>query len=598
MSVQADASLLRGGHARIRALLGSEAAAVSVLLLLAAVLAAVAWGTWGDLDSDTGYDLEAGARVASGELPYRDFTYYYGPLSPALNGLFAFVLGPGVSAGVALGLLVTSAILGATYLLARVLVGRAGAFVATAITAGVAFIPDNYSYVLPHTASAPLGTLLLLILLLCAHRFLAMSRDAWLIGMGVAAGLLTLTKPEVTLAAFVSAGVWLALRARRGGRPLRESALFAVPALGTALIVYGFLATQVSLHRLVLENLYPKDFLDAAGNTLVKARMPLTVESFAEVVGRGAAYTVGAALLVLLAVGIERPRYRQPLLAALVGAGIVLIACSLAKPDGLRDAFYWIWGWIPVGAVVAVAVCVNRYRRARHSWTAMHQLELLASTALAVVAGTTYASFVFNGWRPQMAVYYAPFAAILIARVHLVELARRHAAFALGLAWVVFVAAAGIGLTLQSAHQETFTVRGPGGSLAETTVSGRVMQDAVNEIVARTTPSERILVGPLLTGLYTLSDRRSASSENALLPGSLVGGDRERQVIDELEQRGTRLVLTDRREFSGYGQGSFGDTFDRELAAWVVRNFDRVASLRSDGDRGHTIDVWWRKGSS
>ena len=81
--------------ARTQVCLRADAVALGGLALFVGILAAATWGTWGDLDSDTGYDLVAGARVADGELPYRDFTYYYGPLAPFLSGLAALLGGSG-----------------------------------------------------------------------------------------------------------------------------------------------------------------------------------------------------------------------------------------------------------------------------------------------------------------------------------------------------------------------------------------------------------------------------------------------------------------------------------------------------------------------
>ena len=69
--------------------LGRDVFALTVLIGLVAVLTVVTWGTWGDLDSDTGFDVQAGARLADGQIPYRDFLYYYGPLAPFLTAVAA-----------------------------------------------------------------------------------------------------------------------------------------------------------------------------------------------------------------------------------------------------------------------------------------------------------------------------------------------------------------------------------------------------------------------------------------------------------------------------------------------------------------------------
>ena len=48
--------------ARIRLGLRAEAFTLGGLLVLVGALVAFTWGTWGNLNLDTGYDLVAGAR--------------------------------------------------------------------------------------------------------------------------------------------------------------------------------------------------------------------------------------------------------------------------------------------------------------------------------------------------------------------------------------------------------------------------------------------------------------------------------------------------------------------------------------------------------
>jgi hypothetical protein len=76
-------ALTRSQTALARLTRHADALAITGSLLLAAILVVATWRTWGDLAADTGYDLLAGARLAAGELPYRDYVYYYGPLAPA-----------------------------------------------------------------------------------------------------------------------------------------------------------------------------------------------------------------------------------------------------------------------------------------------------------------------------------------------------------------------------------------------------------------------------------------------------------------------------------------------------------------------------------
>jgi dolichyl-phosphate-mannose-protein mannosyltransferase len=593
--VTAAVAAVRTSADRIRVAVSADTLALTGLALFSLGLTGLVWGTWGDLDSDTGYDLLAGMRIADGEVPYRDLTYFYGPLAPGLAALAVLVGGSGFGSAVGLGLLVAGAIVLATYALARTMVGSLGAVLAAVLTASVALIPNNYNFVLPHTHAATLGTLGLLAMLLCIWRYAGDERARWLLAAGGSVGLVALTKPEPLAAAAVGVGLWLVLRALAGARFRREAPLVLAPALAIPAVVYGAFAGVAGLRTLVLENLYPVDFLDAAGNAMIESRLPMTPSSFAEVGGKLALYAAGCAVLVLVASRIAKGgRVASVLIALCAFGGVLFVAGSLVKPDGLRDGMYYLYGWIPAGAVIALALLVRRYRRRSGGWAPVQQVELATVAVLAVLALTTYASFVVHGWRPQMAVYYLPFAAVLLARLHLVELARSRPGYVLGVLWISFLAASAAGLTLKDARAESTVVHGPGGSLAETPAEARLYQSAIDAIVARTEPGEPILVAPLMTGLYPLSDRTSALAELSMLPGALPTEADERVAVARLEEAGVRLAITDNREWPGYGHTSFGASFDQELARWIEGNFNHAATIRVPGEK-RALDVWLKR---
>jgi 4-amino-4-deoxy-L-arabinose transferase-like glycosyltransferase len=580
----------------VRVALASDAVALSALGALTAALLVATWGTWGDLDSDTGYDAAAGARVADGDLPYRDFVYYYGPLAPLASGLATLIGGHGLAPNVALGLVIAIAIVLATYALGRTVCGPLGALLASAMTAAVAFIPNNYSFVLPHTHAATLGTLAILLLLLFARRYAGSGRVAWLLGAGACVGLAGLTKPEPALAALVAGLTWIVLRGRAGARLRYELALFGAAALAIPLAVYGAFATAVPVRELFLENLYPADELAAGGDALVRVRMPLTLESVVELGGKLALYAAGCAALVALARAIDGGgRWRRPLVLATAAGALMVAAVAMVKPDGIRDILPYLFGWIPAGAVIAVAVLLRRFRRRAGRWEEGAQVELAAAVALAVLAATAYGAFVFHGWRPQMAVYVAPLAALLIVRLHLGELARSRTAYVLGAAWIGFLVAVLAGLTLKDSHAESATVRGPGGSIAAEPAEAALYQGAVDAIVRRTEPGAPILVAPMMTGLTVLADRETPLRELSLLPSALPEPADERAAIARLEAAGVRVVITDDRDWKGYGHGAFGTSFHRGLAFWVKRNFVKVQTLTTSSNGSRSLDIWERR---
>jgi hypothetical protein len=573
--------------------------AVAGVVILAAVLLLVTWRTWGDFGGDTGYDLLAGSRLAGGELPYRDYIYYYGPLAPALLALCFSIGGVGLGSAVFLGVIVAISIVLLTYALTRVLVGPIGAFLAAAITAPVALSPTTFSFVLPHAYSAPLGVATSLGFLVALGRYaLGASRRA-LILAGVFAGLTTLTRPEFTLAVFAAAGVWLAVSVWRKADDRVATVLwFGAPAFAIPTMIYGALLTVVSPKRLVFENLYPVETLRAAGNAILKIHAPMTAMSFVELAVKVLLYAAGSLSLVLLAWVLARPgALQRPVLAVACGLGVLIAVVAGFRLETVRYGLTFVYGWIPAGAACSALVCLVRSCRTHTQWTSAAQLQLVMTTVLAALAAKTYAAFFVYSTVPQYAVYAAPFAAAFLVHFHLVEISRNRTARAIGAVWLAFLASAGIGLTWKDARAESGTVVGPAGTVALKPKDAAVYQAAVSSILAQTRNGEAILLAPQLTMLYVMTGRTNPLPQLSLLPGALPTESDERAAIARLEDRGVRLVLVDRRPFTEYGHTTFGQSFQRLLARWVDEKFERVETLGDDGRGSPSIDVWRKKAS-
>jgi hypothetical protein len=559
----------------------ADVAALAGIAVLGVLLAFVTWGTWGGLGGDTGYDFVAAARTAQGELPYVDYTYYYGPLAPALLGFAAWLGGASVGTFVAVGLAVAFATTAATYALARTVAGPLGAALAAAIVLPVALGPGQTGFVLPHSAGATLGVLAVVCLLLALGR-------GWAAAAGVAAGLATLTKPEFALAGLVACLTWLLVRRARP----RQWAVLLAPAVAIPAAVYGFFLTRISLHTLLFENLNPRDFLASAGNVVLRARTPWTPGSFASLGAKLVLYVIGASMLLAAARLLARGGgARRAMLAVLVTAGVSAAVGSILNPDALRHGLELAYGWIPAGVLVVLVVLLRRRRD--------HVSPVVpAVAALTVLAGTTYATFYPYAWKAQMATYALPLAAPLLARLHLRELARTREAALLGAAWLAVLAVAGIGLTVRDARAESGFVRGPGGTLKEQPTLAAAYQHVADAIVARTRPGEPILLAPQMSWLYALTGRADPVREISLLPGMLAGDGQEQAAVARLDAAHVRLAVVDRRSFPEFEHTSFGGSFDRRVDRWIRARFTRVAQFTTGrGAESPRLEIWLRRNS-
>jgi hypothetical protein len=561
-----------------------EAAAIGAVAALTAVLLAVTWETWGNIGQDTGYDLVAGRLVAGGSVPYADFTYYYGPLSPAVLGLADRLGGGGIWPAIAVGLVLTAAIVAATYALARRLAPTTGAVLAATIVAGVAFAPTNFSFVDPHSFSETLGILATLAFLLALARADGGDRR-FIIAAGGSAGVVMLTRPELAAAVALAGVAWtVCARLRR-----RETLLLlAAPAAATALLVYGPLAARAGVHRLLFENLYPVDQLRAAGDHVLRIQAPLTPHSFAQLGLRSAVYAAIAAAVAGAGWALDDARLRLPARAGLLACAAGLVAALAARTDTVTYYLLFPYAWIPAGAAAAVVVLAVRARRGSEA----DRLALAVAVVLAVLAAKTYAAFYPFSAKPQSAAYAIPFAAVLLARLHLVELGRRPGMRLAGAAWLAALALAGAWITADAARAHTTAVTGPGGTIRAQPPAGAVYAGALAWIDRETRPGAPVLLAPQLTALYELSERSDPVPQISLLPGTLPTAADQRREIAVLRTSGVRLAIVDRRQFTEYGHTSFGGSFDRTLARWIHTSFTHVATLTAPGPDGRTLDVW------
>jgi hypothetical protein len=566
----------------------ADAVALGGLGILVAVLAGLTWATWGDLGSDTGYDLVAAAHVAHGQFPYVDFVYYYGPLGPALLGLFMWLGGVGVGASVALGVALAVAIVFATYIFGRDLAGPVGGALAGAITAPLAFDSSNFSYVQPHSYSAPLGVLTVLILLIALGR-LSAGGTGWGVVAGVAAGVTALTRPEFELAAIAAIAVWFVVQRRTRSVTRREVLAILVPAAGIPALVYGAFLTGVSAHRLLFDNLYPTKVLHSGGNAILRLHAPMTPSSFLQLGEKLFLYGLGCACLVLAARFIGRKGTLGVAVAVAVGCAALLVAAF--RSETVRYDLQYAYGWIPAAAVLLLVAIVVRPR------IGIGAREAALVAVLAVLSSKTYDAYAFHAHIAQLAVYSAPFAAIFMAWLHLERLASTKTIAMLGAGWLAFLAIVGFGLTVKDARAESFVVRGPGGAIAAKPAEGRLLQAAIGEIQSRTQLGEPILLAPQLTALYTLTGRTDPLPQVSLVPGALPTVGDERGAIARLQQAGVRLVVVDDRSFPEYGQTTFGGSFDRTIAAWIKTHFRRAVVLQTPGRNAHRIDVYVRRSS-
>ncbi len=583
----ADAS-----EARVAGRRRADVLALAGLAFGLVLLTVLTWKKWGNPALDAGAELTTAERVVDGAVPYRDVRYFYGPLGLySLAGSFE-LFGTSLMTAFAFGLAMTTAIVGSFYALARQWLRPTVAAVCAAMVMAIGFSGTAFNFVLPHSNSATVGLLCLLLALLALCR-----RRPLLAGLAI--GAAGLTRPEFVGVAGVAAAVWLVASSRQ--RPWRsvlaDGLRIGLPALAIPLVVLGAFAAAAGTHRLLWENLWPVDFIHVAGFRSQQDWAPLTLASGFSTAGRALVYggLLGALTWAVLLWRRNSGAVRLAALLPPLGA-IVFLALldggmrALGLFDGARSAVehetaHLTLGmtWLPALAIaVAITAAVAAWRRSGpplgRSWP-----DDAALVAAALLLGLR-AYDAFNGEGSYAPYYAAPL--VLIAGVLHERIGQRWPATRSAVTAALAVAAVGLVLyPLIGLYSDNNTeVRTARGSFIANDASAPALQKTLDLIDARTKPGEPILALPSDGGVYFMADRPPATYEVMFLPGLLDSVADERRTIKRLEERGVRLTALSSRDFSAFGFREFGVDYNRLLASWIKHRL-RVIATFGDVDK-------------
>jgi hypothetical protein len=202
------------------------------LLFLGAAAISAAIMLKGMQPNDEGLMLQAARRIADGELPYKDFWWFYPPGQPYLLAGLTKVFGTSLLSWRVLRVLTNATVALLVYLLARREAPRGLALLAWAVAAvGLAAPTGPHPY--PVALALALGCLLVL------RRSPALA--------GVLVGVCALWRIE--FAAYLGAGVVIGYLVRPGPGGPRAALRFAAASVGTALVLFAPVVIPAGISR-------------------------------------------------------------------------------------------------------------------------------------------------------------------------------------------------------------------------------------------------------------------------------------------------------------------------------------------------------------
>ena len=557
---------------------------LSVLAGTLTWLVHVSWQRWGHPGMDCGGSVDLVARVAAGEVLYRDVLSIYGPLPTYAVALLMRLFGIHLSVVYAVGL----ALLAAGSVLWWSVVRRFCSELETAsgligFWALLALQPGLFNWVLPNTFANSFGIVFTLAVIALLASDLPRPRDAKVVWASVLAAAAGLSKIECGAAAAGTLLCWTLLApAPQRGR-LRGLLLALLPGAVITGVVVGLVLLTVSWRSFVFDNLYRVRSL--AGTLDVYRTLALGHAMRPGVAAVGVTLAVVSAQVVMVAAGLKLGMRSWG--GWLAGLALATVAVGLPWLEttalGALPAIDWrvvgdeLWWTGAAWVVVALAVLVGFTRGPRDAGGLRHPARgAFVLAALASVLLTLR-------WhlQPLWPSYSAPFSpALIIVLVRsAARLARLPAAdTAAAVVFLGLVTLNGYRPVVLAYGRATQVVEAPRGRLQARPRAVRGMAQVIAYVRTHTAPSDFVAVMPEERFINFFSERRHPTRDPGVGPHWLATPQDEARFVAEIVDRDTALLVVSRRRYPEFRAGQFKG-YGRRVMQALERDYEFVQEM-------------------
>ena len=217
--------------------------------------AALSWRKWPDVVVDFGAQLYMPWRISQGAVLYRDlFHFAGGPLSQCCEGLLFRIFGASFLTLIVSNMALLAAALWMVYRRFR---AASNTWTATMICLAIVLVfafneyslTGNYNYIAPYSEETVDGLLIALFAVGLLSDWASTARMRPLVGAGLCAGAVFLTKPDIFAALMVCALGAFALFAaaqRRGGAALKAVGVFALAGSAAPACFFAYFLSRES----------------------------------------------------------------------------------------------------------------------------------------------------------------------------------------------------------------------------------------------------------------------------------------------------------------------------------------------------------------
>jgi hypothetical protein len=557
----------------------------SLVIGIFAAMAAWTWLGWPDPIVDFGRELYVPWQITEGKILYRDIAYFNGPLSPYVNALVFTVLGVSLRSIVIVNLVLLALLTAMIWRLLARIVDRM-----TATTACIVFLTifafiqlagiGNYNFVTPYSHELTHGLVLSFGAMICLSRDLRSARSIWLIGAGLALGMVFLTKAEVFLAAGIAvpAGVIIGSRGRVRRVVSVFSAAAIVPPLVAFCALWSAMPASKALRGLLGSWVYAFDSrITGMGfyrDMLGTSELPLNLVGMVITT----MYCLLALLPVLLVATNVRGRRVSVVTFAAAAAGAIVLYFTV-DPDWWQGAFRGL----TIVMVINVVLAVVRWWPRRKL---VDQL-LIMQLVISLFAVLMLAKMMLNVRLAQYGFALAMPAMLVCVALLLSWIPREIDRFK-GNGAVVRAAAVPALMLIIAVHLRPFAmlfadkprVGGAGNDtfyFHEADVRGVAVNRMLAEL-SRIPPQSTLVVVPEGIMINYLSRRVNPTPYISAMPPELIMFGQEKFVAALTEHPPDFVVIVSNSEPQSYGFDTDAADYRSQILPWVMGNYSEIST--------------------
>jgi hypothetical protein len=573
-----------------------DAAARSVIVVTALILAGLTWAHWGNIQVDCGRELYVPAELLRGKLLYRDVWYPYGPLEPYTAAVLLGLFGKHLYVFYLFGLTLATGCALLLFDVGEMLAGRAVGLTAAIVILLQGFVSSTFlydsifNYIFPYAYAATLGLLLALLCAFFAVRHVLGRTGRNLMLAGVAAGLALLCKPEFGVSCYIMLAFMLLADAmlRRSPRALLRGILQCAPGVAVCIVSYGWFFWKVTPGFILHDNwnfspgsyfmkTHGVRYAAAVGLRFVPIELLLLVldASIAILLWFGIAkfsavnvrrfWSVCVAISVFV-IGVAATRRYAPL-------AMHFVLALLAYPRGM---FF-------IGCMLFIySLHVLRYNIGDPLPLAKATFGIFALVlAVRVLANVVPSGYSIFYDVPLLLVFVISLKGCVETAASSLAIEQRRVLTNLILAIEVSTLAA---ILIPEHNDRTAPLDTSWGRIYLTPADAASARQIIDLVEEKKRQGMRVILLPELPIIYPLTGTEAPSRWYTLTPGFLTP-KQEDDYVEDLERAAPDYIVLTNRRTDEYGEAYFGVDYDRTILRWIEKHYRatrQIGSFRRD----------------